>query len=196
MADEPDLVRDARANETDWVRYLQQSLDYWGYWSGDQDGAFSADLDAAVRSFQEVSGLVVDGWVGPKTWSVLNRDAVVTDFGRFPTLLELAEESGDPSVSEDTSCRAECVGYDTARARTGSAIEAAIVEAGSVAGSPSLVPTLAAVVSAGVAAVAAGTSFVACLEHCGKVDEAERQRRDVEQLRDEVEELRELAGVS
>ena len=34
-------------------------------------GVFDAALDAAVRSFQSAEGLVVDGIVGPVTWSHL-----------------------------------------------------------------------------------------------------------------------------
>jgi peptidoglycan hydrolase-like protein with peptidoglycan-binding domain len=34
-------------------------------------GVFDAELDAGVRAFQESSGLVVDGIVGPVTWSHL-----------------------------------------------------------------------------------------------------------------------------
>lgn len=105
MADEPDLVRDGRDNETDWVRYLQQSLEYWGYWSGHQDGDFSEELDAAVHSFQEVNGLVADGWVGSKTWSVLNREAVVIDFEQFPMLKELAATNGDQEVIKEQLAR-------------------------------------------------------------------------------------------
>ena len=101
MADEPDLVRDGRDNAEDWVRFLQQTLEYWGYWSDDQDGEFSEALDEAVRSFQEVNGLIVDGWVGPNTWSVLNREAVVIDFDQFPKLRELAEANGDEEVIKE-----------------------------------------------------------------------------------------------
>lgn len=94
------------------------------------------------------------------------------------------------------SCWDEGIAYYAACAGTGIAIAAAIAEAGSVVGSPALVPTIAAAVVAGVAAVAAGMSFAECLENSGKADEAERMRRDVEELRDEIDRLKELAGVS
>lgn len=105
MADEPDLVRDGRDNDKDWVRFLQQTLEYWGYWSGEQDGEFTDELEEAVRSFQDVNGLIVDGWVGPKTWSVLNREAVVIDFDQFPLLKELAESNGDEEVIKQQLAR-------------------------------------------------------------------------------------------
>ena len=94
------------------------------------------------------------------------------------------------------SCSDEGIAYYAACAGTGVAIGAAIVETGSVVGSPVLVPTIATAVVAGFAAVAAGTSLAACLENSGRTDDAERLRRNVEQLRGEIEELRELAGVS
>lgn len=105
MADEPDLVRDGRDNDKDWVRFLQQTLEYWGYWSGEHDGEFTDELDEAIRSFQEVNGLIVDSWVGPKTWSVLNREAVVIDFDQFPLLKELAEANGDEEVIKQQLAR-------------------------------------------------------------------------------------------
>ncbi len=67
MADEPDVLSDIE-NDPEWVRYLQQTLDYWGVWSGEQDGVFSPELEQCVKDFQAQQNLVVDGWVGPRTW--------------------------------------------------------------------------------------------------------------------------------
>lgn len=44
------------------------------------DGAFNAQLETAVKSFQEGAGLVADGVVGPLTWAAL------PDGGPMPTL--------------------------------------------------------------------------------------------------------------
>lgn len=51
----------------DKVKELQQWLTDYGYYSGDIDGVFGADTEKAVKSFQEESGLIVDGVVGNDT---------------------------------------------------------------------------------------------------------------------------------
>ena len=94
------------------------------------------------------------------------------------------------------SCWDEGIAYYAACAGTGVAIGLAIAEAASGVGVPALVPTIAAAVIAGAGAVAAGMSFAECLENSGQADEAERLRRDVEELRDEIDQLKDLAGVS
>ena len=53
------------------VLYLQQLLRMKGYTKIYDDGIFGPNTDAAVRNFQLVQGLVVDGIVGPNTWKKL-----------------------------------------------------------------------------------------------------------------------------
>lgn len=53
------------------VEVLQAILKARGYGINYVSGKFDDLLDGAVRSFQEDSGLTVDGVVGPKTWAVL-----------------------------------------------------------------------------------------------------------------------------
>lgn len=49
------------------VRWVQRRLQMHGHDPGPADGVFGPRTDAAVRSFQTVKGLLVDGVVGPET---------------------------------------------------------------------------------------------------------------------------------
>lgn len=55
--------------EVDAVKWLQIGLANAKYDVGPADGAFGRKTDAAVRNFQKDRKLLVDGIVGPKTWS-------------------------------------------------------------------------------------------------------------------------------
>lgn len=76
---EPELQQGTDSPE--WVRYLQELLQQYGYDLGEHgvDGVFGPDTEAAVRLFQENNvdaygrQLKVDGIVGPKTWSSLTQ---------------------------------------------------------------------------------------------------------------------------
>jgi WD40 repeat protein len=62
----------------DDVMLLQQRLASLGYTEvGIPDGVFGRMTDQAVKEFQERSGLVVDGVVGPVTWDALFRDTAI-----------------------------------------------------------------------------------------------------------------------
>jgi peptidoglycan hydrolase-like protein with peptidoglycan-binding domain len=54
------------------VRGLQRRLIDAGLGVDEIDGHFGPQTEAAVRAFQERSGLEVDGIVGPQTWEHLN----------------------------------------------------------------------------------------------------------------------------
>lgn len=53
------------------VKTLQRLLNAIGYSCGDVDGSFGPKTNAAVKKFQKVRGLEVDGCVGPLTWAAL-----------------------------------------------------------------------------------------------------------------------------
>lgn len=55
------------------VARMQQLLRNHGFSPGAIDGSFGPKTLAAVKSFQRAKGLVVDGYVGPITWSALER---------------------------------------------------------------------------------------------------------------------------
>ena len=57
------------------VRALQQRLKDRG-WKITVDGEFGPQTDRIVRAFQKDKGLIVDGEVGPHTWSALWTTAI------------------------------------------------------------------------------------------------------------------------
>lgn len=64
----PMLRMGARGNITRWV---QRKLNALGFDCGNVDGIFGVKTKAAVKAFQRAARLIVDGIVGPKTWSKL-----------------------------------------------------------------------------------------------------------------------------
>lgn len=51
----------------DEVRQIQTKLKRWGYYSGNVDGIYGSQTQAAVRWFQSKNGLTVDGIAGKNT---------------------------------------------------------------------------------------------------------------------------------
>lgn len=92
----------------DAVALLQKCLNNYGY-GLTTDGSFGAITDAAVRRFQHVAGITVDGVVGPVTWKYVQRTP-----GR---LIELLRANGikmpglavTESVRTDTRLACTCV---------------------------------------------------------------------------------------
>ena len=67
----PTLAEGDTGPEVQWAQYLM-ILKTLGY--GQADGIFDGGTDNAVRHFQDYSGLVVDGIIGPLTWAALHGD--------------------------------------------------------------------------------------------------------------------------
>ena len=55
----------------DDVVSVQRKLQLLGFYNGEIDGSFGPACDSAVRAFQTVNNLDVDGSVGPATWNTL-----------------------------------------------------------------------------------------------------------------------------
>jgi peptidoglycan hydrolase-like protein with peptidoglycan-binding domain len=69
-SDFPNVRKGDRDQEGTNVRKIQYLLRHRGLRLG-VDGIFGPETDGRVRQFQQSNGLVVDGIVGPKTWSKL-----------------------------------------------------------------------------------------------------------------------------
>ncbi|HZW83178.1 MAG TPA: peptidoglycan-binding protein [Candidatus Deferrimicrobium sp.] len=54
------------------VTMMQGRLKMLGYYSGNADGLFGKQTEAAVKAFQSANGLTPDGIVGPKTMMALH----------------------------------------------------------------------------------------------------------------------------
>jgi len=60
----------------EWVQYLEQMLQHYGHFSGTPDVTFSDATAAALRSFQEASGITAEpGFAGEITWAMLGVSA-------------------------------------------------------------------------------------------------------------------------
>lgn len=67
------------------VRTLQTKLKNWGYYTGAVDGIYGSKTVTAVRYFQRVNGLGVDGVVGPKTAKALGMSLSSSSGGSNPS---------------------------------------------------------------------------------------------------------------
>ncbi|MDO5143642.1 MAG: peptidoglycan-binding protein [bacterium] len=70
------------------VRTLQRRLQELGYYTGTIDGDFGSSTEKAVKAFQRMNGLTVDGKVGEQTWKVLNSSDAVRARSEAPQQTE------------------------------------------------------------------------------------------------------------
>lgn len=68
----PEAATSYRKGDTgDMVKTIQEKLIRWGYLSGTADGIFGTETENALKYFQRVNGLTVDGIAGPSTLNAL-----------------------------------------------------------------------------------------------------------------------------
>lgn len=82
------------------VRAAQELLTLHGFDPGPCDGVFGANTDAAVRAFQGVGGLEVDGIVGRRTWDALGATADGVDVADLPPRPKVRRGDRGPAVLE------------------------------------------------------------------------------------------------
>lgn len=101
------------------VSTMQTKLKRWGYYTGGIDGIFGPKTNTAVRYFQRVNGLSVDGIVGSRTAAALGMS-----LGSSGT----SGSGGGSATSSDLHLLASCV-YGEARGEsyTGKVAVAAVV---------------------------------------------------------------------
>ena len=80
------------------VRELQEALNRHGYHL-DVDGVFGNKTEAAVRSYQKMNGLKLDGIAGDETWGSLMKSSAAME--------EVSAEPPAPTVSASTSAALE-----------------------------------------------------------------------------------------
>ena len=79
----PTIKSDSRGS---YVLIAQDCLNTLGYKTGGLDGVFGTQTLNAVRSYQRVSGLAVDGIVGCNTWRAMLEAVIGT--GRTSTTID------------------------------------------------------------------------------------------------------------
>jgi N-acetylmuramoyl-L-alanine amidase len=94
------------------VRDLQRRLAALGHdFSADEPGEFGAATEAAVRTFQQQRGLLVDGLCGPQTWSVL----VESGFGLGDRMLYFRQPMLRGDDVAELQRRLNALGFDAGR---------------------------------------------------------------------------------
>lgn len=105
FAQRADAATYQRGSSGETVRQIQQKLTNWGYYSGGVDGIYGSKTVAAVKYFQRVNGLTVDGKCGPQTLKALGMNVSSTSStssGDVALLARLisAEARGEPYTGQ------------------------------------------------------------------------------------------------
>lgn len=86
------------------VTQIQTRLKSWGYYDGAVDGIYGSATERAVRYFQRVNGLAVDGQTGDKTLAALGiyetSDAASSGDVYLLARLISAEARGEPYIGQ------------------------------------------------------------------------------------------------
>ncbi len=111
-----DCVKLQQGNSGNKVKLIQEKLKNWGYYDGEIDGIYGSGTTKAVRKFQKVNGLNVDGIVGDKTAQ------------KMGISLQNSSSNGSSYNSQDVYLLAKCV-YAESRGEpyTGQVAVAAVV---------------------------------------------------------------------
>ncbi|MBR1660024.1 MAG: spore cortex-lytic enzyme [Oscillospiraceae bacterium] len=96
-----DAVTYKKGSSGSVVTQIQSRLKAQGYYTGETDGVYGSKTEAAVKKFQQSSGLTVDGQAGPATLAALGVDgggAADANSGDVALLARLisAESRGEP----------------------------------------------------------------------------------------------------
>ena len=103
----PDAQADSykKGSSGDVVKKIQQRLSDWGYYSGEIDGVYGSKTEEAVKKFQKVNGLTVDGVAGPATLAAIGLPSGASSGGSSSDVnllarLISAEARGEPYTGQ------------------------------------------------------------------------------------------------
>ena len=93
-----------RGSYGETVTEIQEKLSQWGYYSGEIDGIYGSQTEAAVRQFQAKNGLTVDGIAGPATLEAMgiSQSSATSQSVDIDLLARLisAEARGEPYIGQ------------------------------------------------------------------------------------------------
>lgn len=101
-----DSITLKEGSKGDEVKSLQQKLEILGLYDGVIDGNFGSETTEAVKAFQKLNGLTVDGVVGPRMWDVLN-----TKYNNLPINLPVVKEESTGDAVKILQEKLQQLGY-------------------------------------------------------------------------------------